>query len=328
MTIEGMAHLRELKENEIISALREKSKPYQSGYLAMYSSWFDGVTRDPSLMLLPIDDHMVHRGDGVFEAFKSVNRCVYLLKDHLIRLERSAKAIDLHLPKSISEIQDLIVGISKLVNEPNCLYRLFVSRGPGGFSTNPYESVGAQIYLLVLEFKGLKPEIYQVGARAARSQVPIKDSWLAQIKSCNYLPNVLMKKEAVDLGVDLTISVDRNGRIGEGSTENVMVVDKDKVLAYPPLNTILRGTTMLRLAHLAEQLVKEGILKGIECREIHNHELNHCHEMFAVGTTLDVLPLVELDGSPIGNGQVGPVAQACLQLLRQDMQAGSMSLSY
>ena len=67
----------------LVEALRQ---PYQNTYFAMYSSVYGGVVTDPRLMLLPIDDHMVHRGDGVFEAFKAIDGNIYNLNAHLDRL--------------------------------------------------------------------------------------------------------------------------------------------------------------------------------------------------------------------------------------------------
>src|ERR1035437_7237347 len=68
-------------------------QPWQAGYYAMYSSGFGGIVTDPLLMLLPMDDHLVHRGDGIFEAFKVVDGALYNFQVHLDRLHDSARGL-------------------------------------------------------------------------------------------------------------------------------------------------------------------------------------------------------------------------------------------
>ena len=73
-----------LKDEQVLEKLPRL--PHHDNYLAMYSSVYGGIIQDPRLMLVPVDDHIVHRGDGIFEAFKSIDRKIYLLQSHLDRL--------------------------------------------------------------------------------------------------------------------------------------------------------------------------------------------------------------------------------------------------
>jgi branched-chain amino acid aminotransferase len=269
-------------------------------------------------MLLPMDDHMVHRGDGVFEAIKAVDRKIFLMKEHLNRLQASAASIGIQLPMPVPEMQDLILQTLKVADHPNVLIRLFVSRGPGGFTTNPYESVGSQLYLAITELRSPKSEVYQKGVRIGRSAIPVKETWMAQVKSCNYLPNVMMKKEAVDRKLDFTIAFDRGNYVAESSTENIAILDQNGVLTHPPFEGILKGTTMIRAFQLAES---SGLKTAI--RNFREEEIQNAREVFMIGTTLDVLPVTEYEGRPIADGKVGAVAQKLLQLVRQEFQNGT-----
>ena len=235
-------------------------KPYHKNYLAMYSSVLGGVVTDPFLMTVPVDDHMVHRGDGIFEAFKCVNGNIYNLRAHLERLERSARAVHLTLPASLEHITDLVIGTIRVAGARDCLIRLFVSRGPGGFTTNPYECPSSQIYVVACNPSVYPKELSTEGVLIKSSSIPVKKSYFANIKSCNYLPNVLMKKEAVDAGVQYTVSIDENGFLGEGSTENIGLVTPNRTLKFPRFARILKGTTVTRVAELAESLVADGKL--------------------------------------------------------------------
>jgi len=298
-------------------------KPYHQDYMAMYSSVLGGVVTHPFLMTVPIDDHMVHRGDGIFEAFKCVNGNIYNLQAHLERLERSARAVYLALPATLEEITELVKGTIRIAEARNCLIRLFISRGPGGFTTNPYESPSSQIYIVVCSSISPPIEHSKKGVAIKSSSVPIKRSYFATIKSCNYLPNVLMKKEAVDAGVQYTISIDENGFLGEGSTENIGLVTPDRVLKFPRFSRILKGTTVTRVAELAESLVETGQLRQVTFDDITLNEAYSSAEILLFGTTFDVIPAVAFDGHPVGSGSPGQIYHLLHELLEKDINSNS-----
>jgi branched-chain amino acid aminotransferase len=274
-------------------------------------------------MMVPIDDHLVHRGDGVFEAIKVVEGKVFLMDEHLNRLANSAELIGLPLPKSKEEIKSILIETTKAAGTTNAVLRLYISRGPGHFSTNPYDSVGSQMYLVVTNLTKPTDQKYADGVSIGKSQVPPKESWLAKVKTCNYLPNVMMKKESVDRKLDFTIGIDAQGFLTEGSTENIVILDKDGHLIRPELRQILKGTTMMRTFELADKLLKAGKIKSIQEKNISEKDLLEAKEAMMIGTTLDVLPIKEYEGQKIGEGKQGPVAKELLDLLRENMRAGT-----
>ena len=298
-------------------------KPYHQHYLAMYSSVLGGVVTDPFLMTVPVDDHMVHRGDGIFEAFKCVNGNIYNLRAHLERLERSARAVYLTLPVSLEHITDLVIGTIRIAGARDCLIRLFVSRGPGGFTTNPYECPTSQIYIVACNPSVYPKEQSTEGVLIKSSSIPVKKSYFANIKSCNYLPNVLMKKEAVDAGVQYTVSIDENGFLGEGSTENIGLVTPDRTLKFPRFARILKGTTVTRVAELAESLVANGKLEQVVFEDITLNEAYSGAEILLFGTTFDILSAVIFDGHAIGSGRPGEIYQLLHELLTRDIESNS-----
>ena len=311
-----------LSPEQVQQKLLEKSYPAQETYYAMYSTWWGGVVQDPSLMMVPIDDHMVHRGDGVFEAIKMINGRIYLLDEHLQRLASSAELLSLPLPMSTEDIKKIIKETTALTGQSSALLRLYISRGPGGFTTNPYESVSSQLYLVVTTFKPVPEEKYRQGVKIGKSLIVPKEPWFARIKSCNYLQNVLMKKESIDRQLDFTIGIDHRGMLTESSTENIVLLDKNNILVRPKLYQILKGTTMMRVFELAEKLVEEKIIKSVEERDLTDDDLREAREVMMIGTTLDVLPVTSFEGEKISNGVQGPVAQRLLELLREDIAQG------
>jgi branched-chain amino acid aminotransferase len=313
--------IRNLSFDEVLDRLVAMKKPHHKDYLAMYSSWYDGIITDPALMMVPIDDHLVHRGDGIFEAFKCVDGNVYALERHLDRMERSAEASFLSLPISREQLKETILATIRAANVSDCVIRIFLSRGPGGFSTNPYECAARQIYIVVTALQPLAPEKYERGVTLKSSEIPIKRAYFAGIKSCNYLPNVLMKKEAEDAGVDYTISIDELGFLGEGATENFGIVTRNRELLVPRFGKILRGITVSRMIELARALVAAGDLTRVEEADITPAQAYEALEMMTFGTSFDVLAVVNFDGHKIGDGQPGPFYRKFLALFREDLRS-------
>ncbi|MBX2989441.1 MAG: aminotransferase class IV [Bdellovibrionaceae bacterium] len=307
-----------LNEQQWLERLKSQQHTPRSSYRAMYSTWWQGVVTDPRLMLVPVDDHQVHRGDAVFEAMKARNGRIYLEAEHLDRLDRSAAAIALACPFDRARLKGILQDTLQASGLKDALLRLFLSRGPGSFSTNPYESVGAQVTLIVTELKGLPEATVRNGVSLALSKIPPKEGWQARVKSCNYLPNVLMKKEAVDLGVDFTVALTEKGELTEGSTENMVVVTRDGWLARPRPERILAGTTMMRAFSLARQLVAEGLLTGVGERDLSVADLREAREILMIGTTLDVVAATRFEGVAVGAGGPGPVSSRLREMILSD----------
>ena len=285
----------------------------------MYSTQWGGVTTDPDLMLVPIDDHLVHRGDGVFEVIRCVQGKVYQMGDHLRRLERSAKAISLDFPPDYDQIVGVIKRVVVRGGEKDCLIRIILSRGPGSFSTNPFECPVSQSYVNVIRFRSLPEKCYREGVPLVTSTVPTKESFFAKIKSCNYLPNVLMKMEAIRAGCEYSVALDKDGFLTEGSTENIGAVTADGILKFPGFERTLSGITANRVFQLAGQLIKDGLIRDVRFERISPEDAYEAKELFFTGTSLNILPVVSYDGRSIGEGVPGPVFSRLLSLLLEDM---------
>lgn len=286
-----------LNDTDFISALSDfREKP---AYMAMYSSLAAGVTKNPALMLLPIDDHIVHRGDGVFEAFVAVDGALYDLDSHLDRLENSASAIGLELPFSREKIIECIEATSIASGTPDHMIRLYVSRGPGSFTANPYDSIGSQLYIVADKFPKYPERFFQDGASLGISKFKSKEAPFCNVKSCNYLLNALLKKEAVDGKVDYMIPLDHERRITESSTENIAIINKDGEFLHPPIENILAGTTVKRVMDIAEQNRAELGLKKVAYQTLSIEDLKAADEVMMIGSTMGILPVSQFDGSKV-----------------------------
>jgi len=306
-----------------LHVLESLRKPWHDAYYAMYSSALGGFTLDPVLMQIPIDDHLVHRGDGVFDTFACVGRAVYNLDAHLRRLSASAAAIGLAWPGGTDEVRALTLSTLAAADRPECSGRVMLARGPGSFGINPYDSPEPALYILVYAASEPFMRLHPEGARVCRSTVPAKPASQATVKSCNYLPNVLMKREAVDRGVDFSVGFDSTGFLAEGATENFGIVTRGGELAFPHRGAVLAGTTMLRVAELAETLRARGLLAAVTFRDIAEDEVRRADELLVVGTTVLVASARDYEGAPVGSGLPGPVGRALNDLLTCDMVANA-----
>jgi 4-amino-4-deoxychorismate lyase len=311
---------RILQAGEVLDQLRALRSRQPVRYWAFYSSQLGGIVTDPALMVIPFDDHMVHRGHGVFDTAAIVDGKIYDLEAHLDRFVRSARASRLSLPGAREEMRELIVRTAAASGKRDGSIRYWISGGPGSFGLTP--AAGAEPGFFVMIFGGLAyPDTwYSEGLRVMTTTYPIKPPLYAVTKSTNYLPNILMQMEAQEAGLDNGIFVDEAGNVGESSNMNVAFVAADGVLRHPRFDHILSGCTSLRLLELARAL-EGGLLQGVQVRDIPVAEARAAREMLLIGSSIKVAPIVEWDGKPIGDGKPGPVATALRELLERDMRS-------
>ncbi|MCC7032231.1 MAG: D-amino-acid transaminase [Acidobacteria bacterium] len=314
--------IRLLDAGAVLQALGDLRAKQPVKYAAFYSSQLGGIVTDPALMVLPFDDHMVHRGHGIFDTAGLVDGNIYDLEAHLDRFTRSAERSRLTLPGSRADMRDIIVRTTAASGRRDGAIRYWLSSGPGSLELSP--AAGAEPGFFVMIFPGLVyPERwYTEGLRVMTTTYPIKPSLYAITKTTNYLPNVLMQMEAKEKGLDNGVFLDARGNVGESSNMNVAFVTADGVLRHPKFDHILSGCTARRMLDLAPALLDSGLLKGVEVCDIPAADARAAREMLLIGSSVKVAPIVQWDGQSIGDGRPGPVARALLGLIEADMRTG------
>ena len=311
-----------LADREVIEKLRALREKQPVKYTAFYSSQLGGIVTDPALMVIPFDDHMVHRGHGIFDTAGIVNGKIYDLDAHLDRFLKSAERSKLKLPGTRAEMRDIIVRTTAASGRRDGSIRYWLSSGTGSLDLTPV--AGADPGFFVMIFAGLVyPEKWKTdGVRVMTTTYPIKPPLYAITKTTNYMPNVLMQMEAKEKGFDNGVFIDHDGHVGESSNMNVAFVNHDNVLMHPKFDHILSGCTSLRLLELAQKLVTSGQLKDVKVSHVTLNEALGAKEMLLIGSSVKVAGIVQWDEHKIGNGKPGPIASALLGLLEEDMRSG------
>jgi branched-chain amino acid aminotransferase len=255
--------------------------------------WLNGEIMPVAQARIPVMDHGLLYGDGIFEGIRFYNGTAFRLQAHLDRLNDSAAAIGLHLPLAHAEIEKAIADLIEAFGVADGYLRLVVTRGEGGMGLDPATCKQGNVFIIAAQMELVNPQIRSQGIRAiitASRRLPL-DGLDPRIKSLNYLNHILARMEANHAGAQEGILLNASGHVTEGTADNVFIV-KNGVLATPPVTDgALDGITRRVIIELAQQL-------RVECREktIAPYDLYTADECFLTGTGAELIPVREIDG--------------------------------
>lgn len=276
--------------------------------LAMYSSYVGGITTDVVHMNIPLDDHMVHRGHGVYDSGCILHGNIVDGPSHVERLIQSAKDAGIPCKWSKDQILSITNDVVASSRCRNGSYRIFVSSGPGSFGIHSYHCEEPSLYVIVYTTSDLflKPGTPVSEVTVSTDEIPMKPPSLAHIKSVNYLSNVMLADIALQRGGFVGIWVDPFGNVKEGSIASISIVTNDGVFVTPSFDDILKGCTVQRLASIAQA---NNLVQAAEVRNVTKDELYGAAEVILSGGDINVYPVVKIDGRTIGSGSIGPVCR-------------------
>jgi branched-chain amino acid aminotransferase len=265
--------------------------------------YIDGKYLPADQAKISVFDHGFLYGDGVFEGIRAYNGRVFRLKEHLDRMYDSAKTIDLHPPLSKEELTEVICELLRKNKLDNAYIRPIISRGVGDLGLDPRKCPKPSVIVIATSWGAMYGDLYDKGLKAITVSVRRNpaEALPPNVKSLNYLNNILAKIEANYKGGDEAIFFDTNGYVSEGSGDNLYVVKNGEILTPPTLNN-LRGVTRMVLIELARSL-------GITVKEqnLGYFDLYAADEVICTGTAAEVAPITWIDGRVIGSGKPGPV---------------------
>lgn len=253
------------------------------------------------------DDRAFYFGDGAYEVVRFYDGRPFAMDQHLARLERSLATIKISGVDSRA-VEDVLIRLVEVNDLVEALAYVQVSRGVAPRQhAFPPRGTPPSIYGFAQECR--PPEsLWRQGSKVIT--VPDLRWGRCDVKSLNLLPNVLANQSAVEAGVDEAI-LTRDGFVTEGSHSNVLAVIDGTLVTHPADTRILGGVTRAIVLELCREL---GL--PLEQRPIGVDELPLATEVMILSTRDEVMPVVEIDGRPVGEGRPGPVAGRLLRAFR------------
>ncbi|MEX2186457.1 MAG: branched-chain-amino-acid transaminase, partial [Pirellulales bacterium] len=267
---------------------------------------------------ISVYDHGLLYGDGVFEGIRSYGGKVFRLREHLVRLWDSAKAIRLTIPMSIDAMEKAVYDTLAANELKDAYIRLVVTRGAGTLGLDPNRTSDPQVIVITDKIAMYPPEYYEQGMSIITAST-IRNHPAAlspRIKSLNYLNNIMAKIEGLQAGCIEALMLNHKGEVAECTGDNIFLVRHGDVLTPPIDAGILEGVTREAVIELART-------DGLVVREIAltRHDVYIADECFLTGTAAEVIPVVKVDDRPIGDGKPGAVTRELMRRFREFTRA-------
>lgn len=276
--------------------------------------WLDGKLVPESEAKISVFDHGLLYGDGVFEGIRIYNGRVFRLTEHLNRLFDCAKAICLTVPLSWQEMEKAVLETVAANQLRDGYIRLVITRGTGPLGLNPYQCPKASVFIIASTITLYPQERYDKGLSliTCGTRRPNSAALSPQVKSLNYLNNIMAKIECLQAGCDEGIMLNDQGYVAECTGDNVFIVKNGRVTTPPvsagALDGITRGAVMELLAEM-----------GMPCSEavMTRFDIYTAEECFLTGSAAEVIAAVQYDRRPIGDGKPGKVTNDLIQRFKK-----------
>ncbi|HEV3236979.1 MAG TPA: branched-chain-amino-acid transaminase [Gemmataceae bacterium] len=272
----------------------------------MTKVYINGKLFDKSDAKISVYDHGLLYGDGVFEGIRVYSGKVFRLREHIDRLYDSARSINLEIPMPRDQMIDAVNNTVRANNKRDGYIRLVVTRGAGSLGLDPRKTSDPQIIIIVDDISMYPQDLYDNGLEIVTAST-IRNHPAAtnpRVKSLNYLNNIMAKMEGIRAGCLEALMLNHKGEVAECTGDNIFLV-KHGLLRTPPIDAgILEGVTRNAVMELARA---DGI--AVQEMAMTRHDVYVADECFLTGTAAEVIPVVKVDGRPIGNGKPGPITK-------------------
>jgi len=280
--------------------------------------YIDGNYYEKEEACISVFDHGLLYGDGIFEGIRIYNGRVFKLKEHLVRLYQSAKAILLDIPMTIAQMQKKVEEVVRVNKKRDGYIRLVVTRGRGDLGLDPDKCAKASVIIIVADIALYPSAYYTKGIAIITSssrRLPV-DGLDPRIKSLNYLNNIIAKIEAKQAGCLEAVMLNKQGYVAECTGDNIFIIKAGELYTPTTCQGALDGITRATVMELATKL-------DISCHALtlSRYDLYNADECFLTGSGAEVMPVTAIDGRKIGDGKPGSVTRKLLAAFRQFIAA-------
>lgn len=263
---------------------------------------------------ISVFDHGFLYGDGVFEGIRAYDGRVFRLKEHIDRLYNGARAIMLDIPLIKQEMIKVVLETLRRNRLRDAYIRLIVSRGEGDLGLDPRKCRKPTIVCITDSIVLYPDKMYEEGLEiitaATRRNPP--EAVNPQMKSLNYLNNIMAKIEANLAGVPEALILNVDNYVAECTGDNIFIVKNGVVITPPTYAGLLIGITRDAVIEAAKKI---GI--KVEEKLFTRYEVYTADECFLTGTAAEAIPVVKVDGRVIGEGKPGPVTKQLLAAFKE-----------
>ncbi|MCP4911638.1 MAG: D-amino acid aminotransferase [Oligoflexia bacterium] len=250
-------------------------------------------------------------GDSIYEVTHTYDQVPFHLEEHLDRLENSARGIGMDLEFSKDFLKKEIDKTCQALGLPRQYLRIIITRGEGEIGLDPALSQSQNFFIIAKELPEYPKRWYEKGLSVIIAQVirNPKKSIDPNVKSGNYLNNVMAMQQAKEMGADDAVMLNHKGQVTECTTSNIWIIQGQKIMTPPLQAGLLGGITRKALLALGK---KHG-LDMIESNFTAD-SLKQADEAFITSSTKEIVPITKIDGKNLGSGNPGEVTKKLTKL--------------
>lgn len=284
--------------------------------------FIDGRIVDPESAQISVFDRGFLYGDSVYETMRVYRGVPFAFDEHVERLFSSGDRIGFALPWSIQQLRAACKETLADAELDDAYMRIIGTRGSGAIGLDPALATDPRLIIMVLELPMIPAAAYERGRSAwlVSVQRNIKQALDPQAKTGNYMNSILAAGEARARGADEAIMLDFQGRVAEGSSANVFALIEGVWRTPPADGRILSGITR---ATLLAVCAREGI--AVSERVLMPEDLQRATEMFISSSVREIIPIVLLNGRPIGDGVPGAQTRRVHAAYKREVEARTES---
>lgn len=274
----------------------------------------DGRVRPETDATVPVFDRGFLYGDSVFEVMRTYGGVPFEERAHLERLERSCDRVGIRLPVDLETLSNEVAEAVRAAGNPESYVRIIITRGTGPVTYDPSTARDPARIVMALPVTAPPPVTYERGIAVATvgAALPAQASSAAGAKASNYLANLLAVQQARERGGQEALLLSADGAVLEGASSNVFVLRAGTLHTPRAEAGILEGITRRRVLALAREEAVP-VVQGV----LFVQDLYDADEVFITSSIREVVPVVRVDGVPVGDGRPGPVARRLLEAYRR-----------